>query len=182
MLSLTLAQDWHWPSVESAFVEVRSTGSASGGPRSLRPSGPEGGSGGGGGCHVYRRGGAWLVARDGRGRGLVQVHEAFSKNPFQTKALPACAESCDEEEEQQHRPDREADVQVIYKAHIHPVDRVSHVSCGRWFPLAHQVPPLEEEPLQLSGLLKECPRTVGPLVRWWCGQLLRCSVSESPPG
>ena len=36
-ISWALAQDWHWPSAESAVVEVLSSGSASGGPQSPRP-------------------------------------------------------------------------------------------------------------------------------------------------
>ena len=69
--------------------------------------------------------------------------------------------------QKQHRPDREAYVEVVDETHVHPVDRVPHVSWrgGRWSPLAHLVLPRKEEPLQLSGLLKGCPRTVGPLVR-----------------
>ena len=95
------------------------------------------------------------------------MHEAFSENPFQTKSLPACAESCDEEEEQQHRPDREAYVEVVDETHVHPVDCVPHVSWrgGNWSPLAHLVLPRKEVPLLLSGLMKGCPRTVGLLVR-----------------
>ena len=113
----------------------------------------------------------------------MQMHEAFSEYPFQTKSLPACAVSCNEEEEQQHRPDREAYVEVVDETHVHPVDHVPHVSWrgGKWSPLAHLALPRKEVPLLLSSLVKGCPGTVGPLERWWCGQLLGCIVTEALP-
>ena len=69
----------------------------------------------------------------------------------------------------------------------HPINCVAHLSWGGWLlgmsVFAHPVLPLGRDPLQLAGLLKGCPPTVGSLVRWQGGgQLSVCSGSWPLPG
>ena len=137
----------------------------------------------GGRCHVDRRGRRLLDVQVGWGRGLVEVDETLAKYCFQAETFAASAQSTDDQEEKEDGSEREPDVQVIHKRHVHPIDCVAHLSSGGRFSFAHPVLPLGKDPLQLAGLLKGCPRTAGPLVRWrGGGQLLGCSESEPLPG